>query len=117
MGKSNRSERMFLCVIYGLLKSFCFHKPYFNDTKTEGIWLLWRSFEDHAKLFKSRNQRVHINNKFISERDAISEVPQGYIDGPLLLRLFINGLIFIIEQRALSSYADNNNLYVSGSEK
>ena len=47
---------------------------------------------------KNQKQKVQINIKFSSERDVIAEVPQDSTDGPLLYNLFINGLIFFIEQ-------------------
>ena len=64
---------------------------------------------------KSRKQRVQTNNKFSFEKHVIAGVPQGSIDGLLLFNLFINDLVFFIEQSTLSNYADNNNL--SGEDK
>ena len=66
---------------------------------------------------KNRKQKVQINNKFSSERDVIAGVPQGSMDGPLLFNLFINNLVFFIEQSTLSNYADDNNLSISGEDK
>ena len=69
------------------------------------------------RYLKNRKQKVQINNKFSSERDVITGVPQGSIDGPVLFNLFINYLTFLIEQCTLSSYADDNSLSISGEAK
>ena len=66
---------------------------------------------------KNRKQKVQINIEVSSERDVIAGVLQGSIDGPLHLNLFINDLIFFIEQYTLSNYADDNNLLNSGEDK
>ena len=60
---------------------------------------------------------MQINNKFSSGKDVIAGVPQDSIDGPLLFNLFINDLVFVIEQCTLSNYADDNNLSISGEDK
>ena len=62
---------------------------------------------------KNRKQKVQINIKVSSERDVIAGVLQGSIDGPLLFNLFINDLIFFIEQCTLRNYADDNKIYAS----
>ena len=66
---------------------------------------------------KNRKQTVQINNKFISERDVSAGVPQGSKDGALILNLFINALVFFLEQCTLSNYANDNNLPISGEDK
>ena len=65
----------------------------------------------HSYL-KNRKQKAQINNKFSLERNVITGIPQGSIDGPLLSNFFINDLVFFIQCSVLSNYADNNNLFV-----
>ena len=60
---------------------------------------------------------MKINNKFSSEIDVIAGVTQGSIDGSLLFNLFINHLVFFIEQCTLSNFADDNNLSLSAEDK
>ena len=66
---------------------------------------------------KNRKQKVQINNKFSSERDVIAKVLQGSIDGPLLFNLFVNDLVFFVEECVLSNYVDDNNFSISGEDK
>ena len=66
---------------------------------------------------KNRKQTVQINSKFSFEKGVITGVPYGSVGEPLLFNLFINNLVFFVEQSTLSNYADDNNLFVSGEDK
>ena len=66
---------------------------------------------------KNREQKMQINNKFSSEIDVITGVPQGSIDVSLFFNLFINDLVFFIEQCTLNNYADDKNFSISGEDK
>ena len=66
---------------------------------------------------KSRKETVQINTKFSFEKGVIAGVPQGSIGEPQLFNLFINNLVFFIEQSTLSNYADDNNLFVFREDK
>ena len=65
---------------------------------------------------KNRRQRVQINNKFSSLKEVIAGVSQGYIDGTLLFGLFINDLFLFICFSTLIKYADDNNLFTTGTD-
>ena len=45
---------------------------------------------------ENKRQRVQINNKFGNLKEVIAGVPQGSIDGPLLLNLFISSIFLFI---------------------
>ena len=69
-----------------------------------------------CSYLKNRRQRVQINNKFSSLKEVIAGVPQGSIDRPLLFNLFINDIFFFIRFSTLSNYADDNNLFTTGTD-
>ena len=69
-----------------------------------------------CSYLKNRRQRVQINNKFSSLKEVIAGVPQGSIDGPLLFNVFINDLFLFICFSTLSNYADDNNLFATGTD-
>ena len=69
-----------------------------------------------CSYLKNRRQRVQINNKFSSLKEVIAGVPQGSKNGPLLFKLRINDLFLLICFSTLSNYADDKNLFVTGTD-
>ena len=69
-----------------------------------------------CSYLKNRRKRVQINNKFSSLKELLAGVPQGSIAGSLLFNLFINDLFLFICCSTLSNYADDNNLFGTGTD-
>ena len=59
---------------------------------------------------KRRKQNVRINNTHSIFQILLSEVPQRYILGPILLNIFINDLLLWISNSELLNFADDNTI-------
>ena len=73
-------------------------------------------FEDSATSLISdylskRYQRVKIGSVFSSYLEILRGVPQGSILGPILFNIFINDLIFFIQQTEVCNFADDTAIY------
>ena len=73
-------------------------------------------FEDSATSLISdylskRYQRVKIGSVFSSYLEILRSVPQGSILGPILFNIFINDLIFFIQETEVCNFADDTTIY------
>ena len=62
----------------------------------------------------NRKQRSKINSDFSSWEDILLGIPQGSILGPLLFRIFLCDIFFIMNETDFASYADDDTPYVAG---
>ena len=62
---------------------------------------------------KRRKQGVKINDTESLFKILLSGVPQGSILGPILFNIFINDLLFFINEAKLANFADDNTIYAA----
>ena len=112
--KALDKEENMLAIFVDLSKAFDTINHDLLLTKLKAYGFSKQALSFMCSYLKNRRQRVQINNKFSSLKEVMVRVPQGSIDGSLLLNLFINDLFLFICFSTLSSYADDNNLFATG---
>ena len=64
-----------------------------------------------ANYLSNRYQRVKIGSAFSSYLEILRGVPQASILGPILFNLFINDLMFFIQETEVCNFADDTTIY------
>ena len=65
---------------------------------------------------KNRWQRVKVNDSFSQWTELLLGVPQGSVLGPLLFNIYLNDLIWFIDNGEVCNYADDTTPYSCGND-
>ena len=60
----------------------------------------------------ARKQRVKVNGSFSNWRETNLGVPQGSVLGPLLFNIYVNDMLYLMEDAEICNYADDTTIYV-----
>ena len=93
-------SKAFDCMNHELLLA----KLYAYGFKKDSIKII------HSYL-NNRWQRVKINNSFSQWTELLLGVPQGSVLGPLLFNIYLNDLLWFIENGEVCNYADDTTPY------
>ena len=70
-----------------------------------------RSLDTFYSYLSNRFHRVRIGSSFSEFLELLLGVPQGSVLGPIFFNIFINDLLFLV-QEDICNFADDNTLYV-----
>ena len=88
------------------------------------MWIFFRITRNNLKEVNSiitrsclqdKWQRVNINTTFSSWTQLIQVVPQGFLLGPILFKVFINDIFFALKETNIYNLANNGTPYICDS--
>ena len=81
---------------------------------------VFRFSKESLKLIKSyltdRQQRTKLNTGFSKWTDILLRVPQGFVLGVFLFKIYVKDLFFLAENTNVCNYADETTFYTCDSD-
>ena len=73
-----------------------------------------QAFKLLMSYLRNRYQRTKVNGEYSSWEEILTGVPQGSVLGPLLFDIYLDDLLYIVENTEICNFADDTTPHSSG---